>query len=66
MDGRAGMAGAGTGAVWRGVAAEPPCVSGGGRSSAAWGGEWGGIPERISGGGVCLGGCRQWSAGHAM
>jgi len=73
------MAGAAIRAIWKGVASEPPCVSGrgpherclggavGGHPAArAWEGGWGIIPAGISGGGVCWGGCPQWSAGHAI
>jgi len=66
-NGRAWMAKAAIGTVWRGMAAQPPCISGrGARTSAAWGGWWRDIPACISGGGVRWGGCPQWSAGHAI
>ena len=67
LNGRAWMAGAAIGTVWRGVAPQPPSISGrGARTSTAWGGWWRGIPACISGGGVRWGGCPQWSAGHAI
>ena len=67
LNGRAWMAGAAIGTVWRGVAAQPPCLSGSGaRTSGACGMWWRGIPACISGGGVRWGGCPQWSAGHVI
>jgi len=67
LNGRAWMAGAAFDTVRRGVAAQPPCISGrGARTSASWGGWWRGIPACISGRGVRWGGCPQWSAGHAI
>ena len=67
LNGRAWIAGAALGTVWKLVAAQPPCISGrGAHTRAAWGGWWRGIPACISGGGVRWGGSPQWSAAHAI
>ena len=64
---RAWMAVAAIGTIWRGVAAQPPCIRGrGAHTSAAWGRWWRGIPASINSGRMRWGGCPQWSAGHAF
>jgi len=54
LDGRAWMAGPVIGAVWRGVAAEPPCVSGRGPLEHCLGGMVGGEFWSVSAVGGCV------------